>query len=138
MALGMRCPRAPGRGPWVSLAPPGGRPWALTGHSGHSQAHAHHVAVLRRRGSEDDFNAVQKGSILPASALPGLDRREAEKQVAPGGCPFRGRQERGCGPRGLVLWSLGSWLGEDQPLVERLGPLQLVQPGTTLVQPGRG
>lgn len=28
----------------------------------------------------------------------------------------------------MALWSLGSWLG-GKPLVERLRPLQLVQPG---------
>lgn len=54
----------------------------------------------------DDFNIVQKGSILPASALPGLGRREAEKRVALGGCPFRERQGGGCRPRG---WRCGAW-----------------------------
>lgn len=48
--------------------------------AGRSQAHAHHVAALWRRGPVDDFNAVRKGSILPAAALPG-----------PGWLPFQGK-----------------------------------------------
>lgn len=66
--------------------------------AGRSQAHAHHVAALWRRGPVDDFNAVRKGSILPAAALPGPGRQEAEKRVALAGCPFREGQERSCGP----------------------------------------
>lgn len=80
----------------------------------HSQAHTHHVAALRKRGSKDDFKDVKKGSILPdlSTLWTWGGRRQTHEDSSD--CTCREQVGRWAEGRGLVLQSLGSWLGSGQ------------------------